>query len=476
MAESKRKRSMDAERAAQLIMHTTEEDDEEIYRENDNSDSDFSDDDDSTYAPSTLETQYSDNEAMIQSLYSTDSGSESEEEEDNPSNVLPATSHDSSTTLDSSSPHSETRTGKDGTVFSASSRPQGRFRSHNVIRTRLHRVSVSEICTPKDAFQAFLSDDIIEEILLCTNLQGRRVATKRNAVQQEELLAFIGVLLLAGVEKNWDLDTQQLFLDQKHNPTYNAAFGINRLENIRRHLRFDDKQTRAERQKQDKLAAFSYIWGLFIKNCKTQFSLGPYTTVDEQLVPFRGRCPFTQYMPNKPAKYGIKIFWLCDASLPYAPNARIYVGRQPGSEPEKNLGHNVVADLTSPLQGSGRNVSMDNYFTSVPLVKTMLQHNLTIVGTMRKCKREIPECMKASKSRETKTSTFGFNDQITMVSYVPKKNKSVIMLGTMHHDINIDEEDPKKRPGIIKFYNKTKIAVDLVDQMVQTYTCRRQTR
>ena len=52
----------------------------------------------------------------------------------------------------------------------------------------------------------------------------------------------------------------------------------------------------------------------------------------------------------------------------------------------------------------------------------------------------------------------------------------MIMLSTMHHDINIDEEDPKRRPEIIKFYNKTKIGVDLVDQMVQTYTCRRQTR
>ena len=31
MAESKRNRDMDAKRAAQLIMHTTEEDDEEIY-------------------------------------------------------------------------------------------------------------------------------------------------------------------------------------------------------------------------------------------------------------------------------------------------------------------------------------------------------------------------------------------------------------------------------------------------------------
>ena len=46
----------------------------------------------------------------------------------------------------------------------------------------------------------------------------------------------------------------------------------------------------------------------------------------------------------------------------------------------------------------------------------------------------------------------------------------------MHHEISIDEEDHKKRPEIIKFYHKTKICVDLVEQMVGTYICRRQTR
>ena len=112
-------------------------------------------------------------------------------------------------------------------------------------------------------------------------------------------MAFVGILLIAGVEKNWDLNTRQLFLDPKPNPTYKAAFGVNRFENIRRHQRFDDKRTWAERLKQDKLAAFNYIWGFFIQNRKTQFSLGAYTTVDEQLVPFRGQCPFTQYKPSK---------------------------------------------------------------------------------------------------------------------------------------------------------------------------------
>ena len=105
---------------------------------------------------------------------------------------------------------------------------------------------------------------------------------------------------------------------------------------------------------------------------------------------------------------------------------------------------------------------MDDFFTSVSVARTLLQHQLTVVGTMRKCKREIPVCMKAAKPRQTKTSVFGFNNQLTMVSYVPKKNKAVILFSTMHHSISIVEEDPKKSPEIIKFYNETKIGVDLV--------------
>ena len=108
------------------------------------------------------------------------------------------------------------------------------------------------------------------------------------------------------------------------------------------------------------------------------------------------RCSFTQYMPSKPAKYSYvtKIVWLCDASLSYAFNAKIYVGKQPGSAPEKNLGHNVVVNLTAPLQGPRRNVSMYDFFASIPVARTLLQHQLTVVGTMRKCKREIPVCIK----------------------------------------------------------------------------------
>ena len=178
-------------------------------------------------------------------------------------------------------------------------------------------------------------------------------------------MAFIGVLLLAGAEKNWNVDIRQLFSDPLKNPAYKAAFGTSRFENIRCHIKFDDKRTRVARLKQDKLAAFSFVWKLFIKNCSTQYNLGAYTTVNEQLVSFRGRCLFTQYMPRKPGNYGVKIFWLCDASVPHAFNGKIYVGKQSSAATEKNLVQNPVLYLTAPIKSTGRNVTVDNYFTGI---------------------------------------------------------------------------------------------------------------
>eukprot|EP00064_Thunnus_orientalis_P025106 superscaffoldBa00011911_g25432 len=170
------------------------------------------------------------------------------------------------------------------------------------------------------------------------------------------------------------------------------------------------------------MAAFRYVWDLFLVNCRQRFIPSDCVTVDKQLVPFRGRCKFLQYMPSKPAKYSLKIFWVCDARIPYAIDA-------------------------SPGEGS---------------------HYCGIMYSLRQNKPDIPPRMKPSKSREVHSTEFGFNDNLTMVSYVRKKGKAVVLLSTMHHDKVVDENSRKKKPEVITFYNKTKGGVDTTDQMVDT--------
>ena len=52
---------------------------------------------------------------------------------------------------------------------------------------------------------------------------------------------------------------------------------------------------------------------------------------------------------------------------------------------------------------------------------------------------------------------FGFNEQKTLVSYVTKINKAVLLLSTEHHDGTISIENDNK-PEIILYYNRTKVS------------------
>lgn len=124
----------------------------------------------------------------------------------------------------------------------------------------------------------------------------------------------------------------------------------------------------------------------------------------------------------------------------------------------------------------GRNITMDNFFTSIPLAEKLLEKNLTLVGTLRQNKPDIPPVMKPNKLREKYSSKFGFCGNMTMVSYVPKKGKAVVLLSTMHDDTAVDDQSVKRKPEVIQYYNHTKSGVDTMDQMVRTYTCKRRTR
>lgn len=249
---------------------------------------------------------------------------------------------------------------------------------------------------------------------------------------------------------------------------------LKRFQFLLSSLRFDDKSTRDARRISEKLAAFKSVWTFFNENCKKSYELSPYTTIDEMLRAFKGRCGFRQYMPSKPAKYGIKIFMICDSESKYMHEGIIYVGKQPNQDVNKKISLDIVLELTKPIVNSGKNITMDNWFTSIPLARELIKRKLTLVGTIKSNKPEIPLNFLPNKNREVKSSVFGFTKDMTLVSFVPKKNKAVILLSTMHNDNQINNET--KKPEIIEFYNSTKSGVDTLDQMCVTYTCGRATR
>ena len=171
-------------------------------------------------------------------------------------------------------------------------------------------------------------------------------------------------------------------------------------------------------------------------------------------------------MKSKPDRYGIKIWANCENPSGYVWNSQVYTG-QISSAPEKKQGQRVVLDLVKDL-GQGYGVTCDNFFTSLELAKELAKQDKTLLGTIKQIRKEVPRTMLPSKSREVNSSLFLSSRDATMVSYVPRKNKSVILLSSQHSDHAVSTAEHAK-PDIILDYNKSKGAVGSADKMLKEF-------
>lgn len=102
--------------------------------------------------------------------------------------------------------------------------------------------------------------------------------------------------------------------------------GNNRFNFILSCLRFDDKNTRAERLGTDRFTHIREIWGKFILNCTAYYEPHSNCTIDEKLLSFRGKCVFKMYISTKRDNYELKIVPVNDASTHYMFISIPYIG------------------------------------------------------------------------------------------------------------------------------------------------------
>ncbi|XP_035216968.1 uncharacterized protein LOC118190372 [Stegodyphus dumicola] len=188
-------------------------------------------------------------------------------------------------------------------------------------------------------------------------------------------------------------------------------------------------------------------------------------------------------MPKKPARYGIKIFTVVDFRTFYTLNMEIYSGQQPdGSYKKVNSSCEKAKCILAPLYNSGRNIfqnchvlfDTDSWYTSYELANFLQKNKISIVGTICKDKKIIPPELVSNNNKEQHSTLLGFQKDIMLLSYMAEKNKCVNLLSTMHNDDHIDESTGDlKKSEVIMFYNMTKGAVDIVDEMGGTYSMAR---
>lgn len=401
--------------------------------------------------------------------------------------------HDSTSEVTSQSSCSEASDAEDTYFFgkkqcykwSKEAPPTTRTRAHNLVIRLPGAINEAKEIDSTDilsAWELFITEDFLQIILTHTNVKIHDMSNKYRAPQPAfikpldiiELRAFLGLLYLSGIMKSNHENVIGLFAhDGTGRDVFRATMSVDRFLFILSCLRFDCAATRDARKADDRLAAIRELWELFIGSCHNYYTPGSNVTIDEMLVPFRGRCKFRMYMPKKPAKYGLKIMCLCDARTFYLCNAFVYTGKGT-TQNTLSIPTQDVLKLITPIEGTNRNVTVDNWFMSLELCDQMKAKNLTVLGTLKLNKPQIPEEFKPNRKRQVESALFGHNEEKTICSYVPRKGRAVILLSSMHHDQKLSTQ--KNKPEMIIDYNVTKGGVDALDQMCANYSISRRTR
>lgn len=195
-------------------------------------------------------------------------------------------------------------------------------------------------------------------------------------------------------------------------------------------------------------------------------------TVDEGTCGFRGRIYFRVYNKNKPDKYGIKLYVVCDSLTGYVLKLEVYTGK---TEDSSIIG--LFRRILSDYLGKGHTVFMDRFYTSPAVFDFLWTNNTKAVGTCMRNRKELPKTV-VLKKLKTNETVFMRRDHLLCLKW--KDKRDVLALSTAHtmttSDVLVRSKGgytTKTKPDVIINYNKNKTGVDRSDQTIAYYPFKR---
>jgi hypothetical protein len=107
---------------------------------------------------------------------------------------------------------------------------------------------------------------------------------------------WFGLVQMSSIESYWSLKSRYV------NKVASNTMSSNRFELLLRFWHFSDNE---KAPRDDRIYKIRDLIERVVKNYQNTMEPGEYMTVDESMVPFRGRLIFKQYIPGKTHKYGV---------------------------------------------------------------------------------------------------------------------------------------------------------------------------
>ncbi|XP_065313258.1 piggyBac transposable element-derived protein 3-like [Gordionus sp. m RMFG-2023] len=205
-----------------------------------------------------------------------------------------------------------------------------------------------------------------------------------------------------------------------------------------------------------------------------------HLSIDEQMIPYRGRHSCKMFIKGKPIRFGYKS-WILASSDGYVFSFDIYQGKSENKY-EYGLGGKVIIKLLKALQKPNyHKIYFDNFFTSFKLLSYLKQMGYFATGTVRDNRIEhCPvESIKVVAKKERGYYDYRF-EKLNEIFVVRWNDNSVVTVASTCHTIsllsNVSRYSKKisskikiPQPNMVTAYNKHMGGVDLCDNLISTY-------
>ncbi|GFO01917.1 poc1 centriolar protein homolog a [Plakobranchus ocellatus] len=185
--------------------------------------------------------------------------------------------------------------------------------------------------------------------------------------------------------------------------------------------------------------------------------------IDEAICPWRGKLRFRVYMKDKPNKWGVKLYKLCESSSGYVSDFEIYAA-------DSNLSNkpvDVCLRLMQPYLDKGYWLYTNNYYTCPALAYQLIERRTNCVGTVRSNRVGMPKCL-ANQSVAKGSSDYRVKTGLWVVKYADKKRVNIIT--NCHNPTRAvtvtTRTSTKEKPEAVQDYVLNMAGVDRNDQLM----------
>ncbi|GBN06184.1 PiggyBac transposable element-derived protein 4 [Araneus ventricosus] len=320
-----------------------------------------------------------------------------------------------------------------------------------------------------DVIDSFFDEEFFNLVVSQTNLYHTQMKDlhKNSAktlqwkeVTTNDMKKFLGLLVLMGQTKKtcwrdyWSTDPLVEI------PIFPKTMSRMRFEQIFTFFHLSDNVENV--LSTDRLYKIRPLLDYVISKSQSMYVPKQQLSLDEAMIPWRGRLKFKTYNPAKITKYGILVRMVCESESGYICNFEVYSGV--GKKLEE-----TILSILQPYFGFNHHMYQDNYYNNVSTASILLENKIRVCGTIRE-NRGLPKLLiEKSKNLQRRQMTFLRKGPILLLTW--KDKRLVRMISTIHDasmitigNRNKNYINDKIKPSCIIEYNKYMKGVDRADQ------------